>query len=201
MSDKEQHLPLSILSTRLVCSPHAPLRKSMTDLAPITVSFINELKDHIEAQRVLYSRGTLAKVDKVVAVLLCAVGVYFVAAAGLHWWTAFWFPLAVAEWFNLLSLTRWRTSINFKRNPKFRDEYHLAFSRENIHFKTASLDSTLKWTHYEGVIESQDLFLLMYGKGLYTVIPKRCFKSNDQLSAFRTLVNQAIMRQSPTASP
>jgi YcxB-like protein len=160
--------------------------------APITIIFINELKDHLEAQRVLYSKGILAKWDKVVAVLLFGFGVYCLVFVGLYWWTIIWFPLAVAEWFDLLSLNQWRTKIEFRRNPKFREEYHLTFSRENIHFTTASLDSTLQWTHYERVIESPDLFLLMYGKGLYTLIPKRCFKSNEEISSFRDLVSQTI---------
>ena len=165
-----------------------------TESAPISISFINELKDHIEAQRVLYNESILAKLDKVVAVLIFGFGVYCVVFIGLRWWTIIWFPLAVAEWFDLFSLNRWRAKIWFQRNPKFREEYHLTFSHENIHFKTASLDSTLQWTHYERVIESPDLFLLMYGKGLYTLIPKRCFNSNEEINAFRALVNQAIAR-------
>jgi hypothetical protein len=166
----------------------------MADLAPISISFINELKDHLEAQRVLYSKGVLARLDKVVAALLFGFGIYCVIIVGLRWWTIIWFPLAVAEWFNLLSLSRWRTKIEFRRNPKFREAYHLTFSRENIHFKTISLDSTLQWTHYERVVESPELFLLMYSKGLYTLIPKRCFHSKEEIDAFRALVNQAIGR-------
>ncbi len=166
----------------------------MTEPAPISISFINELKDHLEAQRVLYSKGVMAKLDKVVAVLLFSFGVCCVAFGGLHWWTIIWFPLAVAEWFDFLSLSRCRTKIEFQRNPKFREEYHLTFSRENIHFKTASLDSTLQWTHYDRVIESPNLFLLMYGKGLYTLIPKRCFNSEEEVTEFRSLLNRTIGR-------
>ncbi len=160
--------------------------------APISIIFTNRLKDHLEAQGVLYSKGAFAQLDKVVAVLLFGFGVYGLISVGLHWWTIIWFPLAVAEWFNLLSLSQWRTKIEFQRNPKFREEYHLTFSREHIHFKTASIDSTLQWTHYERAIESSDLFLLMYGKGLYTLIPKRCFQSSEEIDAFRTLIDQSI---------
>jgi len=165
----------------------------MPESISISISFINKLKDHLEAQRVLYSRGVMARLDKVVAVLLFGFGLYCVTFVGLLWWTVIWFPLAMAEWFNLLSLSRWRTKIEFQRNPKFREEYHLTFSRENIHFRTASLDSTLQWTHYERVIESPDLFLLMYGKGLYTLIPKRCFNSEEEVTAFRALLTQTIL--------
>lgn len=166
----------------------------MTDLAPISVSFMNELADHLEAQRVLYNKGVLARLDKVVAVLLFGFGIYCVTFIGWRWWTVIWFPLAAAEWFDLLSLSRWRTKIEFQRNPKFRAEYHLTFSHENIRFRTTSLDSTLQWSHYDHVVESRELFLLMYGKGLYTLIPKRCFNSNAEMDAFRALLTQTIGR-------
>lgn len=166
----------------------------------ISIRFTNELNDHIEAQRVLYKESVLAKMDKVVAVLLFGFGIYCIASVGLKWWTIVWFPLAVAEWFNWLSLSRWRTKVEFQRNPKFREEYHLTFSREDIRFKAASFDSTLKWTHYNRVVEGQDLFLLMYGKGLYTLVPKRCFTSNKEINAFRTLLFEAIVSHSSTTS-
>ena len=164
----------------------------MTEPPAISISFMNELPDHIAAQRFLYSKSVMAKLDKVVAVLLFGFGLYCIVVVGLRWWTVLWWPLAVAEWFNLLSLSRWSAKIQFGRNPKFREEYHLTFSREHIHFTTASLDSTLKWTHYERVLESPTLFLLMYGKGLYTLIPKRCFSAPEEIDAFRALLHQSI---------
>lgn len=172
----------------------ATLANSMTESAPISISFINELNDHLAAQRLLYSQGFMAKLDKVVAVLLFGFGVYCVAFVGLRWWTIIWFPLAAAEWFDLLSLSKLRTKIDFQRNPKFREEYHLTFSRANIHFKTAAIDSTLQWTHYERVIENPNLFLLVYGKGLYTLIPKRCFGAEAEINRFRALLADKIPR-------
>ena len=169
------------------------------DPAPISIRFVNELDDHLEARRVLYKEGVMAKVDKVVAVLLFGFGILSIASAGLLWWTVVWFPLALAEWFDLLTLSRWRTRVEFRRNPKFRDEYHLTFTPDHIHFRTASIDSTVQWTHYERVVESPDLFLLMYGSGLYTMVPKRCFSSKDALNSFRALLGRAIGREPPGA--
>jgi len=41
----------------------------------ITVNFMNELKDHLEAPRLLYKEGFLSKSDKVVAALLFGFGI------------------------------------------------------------------------------------------------------------------------------
>src|SRR5436190_1408155 len=170
----------------------------MTEPRSLTINFMNELDDHLQAQRIFYKESFWSKADKVVAVLLFGLGVFSVWGAGLRWWTVIWFPLAVLEWFNVLTLDRLRARIWFRRNPKYREEYCLTFSRESIHFKTASIDSTLQWTNYERAIESSRLFLLMYGKGLYTLVPKRCFHSDDELNAFRALLKEKLPRYSAT---
>ncbi len=164
----------------------------MTPTSPISVTFVNQLEEHQQAQHVLYSKGIFYKLDKIVAVLLFGFGIYAIARVGWRWWTVIWFPLAVAEWFNLLSPTRLRTRIQFQREPKYREEYCLTFSNENIHFKTATIDSTLEWTYYIRVIESPTLFLLMYGRGLYTLVPKRCFQSDAETDAFRVLLKEKV---------
>ena len=96
------------------------------------------------------------------------------------------------EWFDLLSLRTLQIRLWFKREPKFREEYRLTFAPEQIRFQTASIDSTLQWSHYGRVLEGTSVFLLIYGKGLYTVIPKRSFTSEAHLEAFRTLVKEKI---------
>jgi hypothetical protein len=98
------------------------------------------------------------------------------------------------EWFNVLSLDKLRTRIWFRQNPRFREEYLLNFSPENLHFKTASFDSTLQWTHYERVVESSTLFLLIYAKRLYTLVPKRSIPGDAQLNALRALLQEKIPR-------
>ena len=164
----------------------------MIEATPLSVRFTNRLQDHLEARRILYRQGTMAKVDKGVALLLFGFGLCLVFFVGLRWWTVVWFPLAIAEWFDLLTLSRWRTKLEFQRNPKYQEEYQLTFTPQRIHFRTASIDATLQWTHYEQVIESQNLFLLMYGKALYTLIPKRCFHSSEEVDRFRTLLTQMV---------
>ena len=134
----------------------------MTPDNSISISFYNEVKEHIAAQRLLYKKSPLAKVDKVVAVLLACAGVAGVIFGGAIW--LFCFPLAILKWFDLLSVRPLAMRAAFRRNTKFREEYHLTFSRDAIHFKTLSIDSTLQWSHYQRVIENADLFLLMYGK-------------------------------------
>ena len=166
----------------------------------VTLEFDNRLDEHLKAQR-LYEEGSLwRKADRVVAVLLFATGVFLLARAGVRWWTVIWFPLAVAEWFDRLSVRGLQIRYFYKRNPRFLETYRLTFSDGGIHFQTASIDAQIAWSHYTRVIENDALVLLVYGGRLYTVIPKRAFRDGPQLAAFRSLVARHVTgRQSPGA--
>jgi hypothetical protein len=170
-------------------------------VSEITLEFENRLEDHLHADRHYYSHGALAKVDKVVAVLLVLAGVALVVMAGSRWWAYVPFPLAVAEWFDLFSIRPLQIRVAFKANPKFRERYTLRFSEEGIHFKTATIDSTLKWDHYNACLESDRIFLLIYGKRMYTVVPKSAFPDSARIEGFRELVKDKVARATPRVSP
>src|SRR5262249_33673529 len=142
----------------------------------ITFSFDNALGDHLAAERLYYKSTVFAKVDKVVAAALFVVGAFSTWAVGARWWTLVFFPMAVLEWFNLLSIRPLVIRHWFKRNPKFSETYHLTLNREGIHFRTKSIDSRISWDHYTKVLEDDRLWLLVYGTRMYSVIPKRVFR-------------------------
>jgi len=158
----------------------------------VVIEFDNILADHLAADRLYYQSTFWWKADKVVAVLLIAAGVLFVVTAGIRWWTIVWFPVAFAEWFNMLSPRPLQIRAFFKRNPKFLETYHLSFSEAGIHFETLSLDSRIAWTHYARVLENDRVILLIYGKRMYTVIPRRAFSDGSQYAALMSLVRRHI---------
>lgn len=172
--------------------------------SPIRLEVDHKVEEHVQAERLYYSRRSkLASVDRVVAVFLLVVGIAAVAVVGLRWWSLVWFVLALLEFFNLLSITPLVTKYRFRRNPKFAELNHLEFSDDGIRFKTASIDSKLEWSLYDGVIENEHLFLLTYGGHMYSVIPKRCFTDAGSLDAFRVLVESKVNKRVPEhdASP
>ncbi|HEY2760611.1 MAG TPA: YcxB family protein [Pirellulales bacterium] len=154
----------------------------------VFVEFDNELADHLRAGRLYYKSTFWAKGDRFVAILL-VVGGAILTVVG-HWWALLLIPLAVAKWLYLLPPSEF--VLFFKRNPKFLETYHLSFSENGIHFKTESIDSTIAWSHYNKVLEDQNVILLIYGSRMYTVIPKRVFSDASQLKAFREIVARQI---------
>src|SRR5262245_42737091 len=70
----------------------------------------------------------------------------------------------------------------FRKNASFRDKYQITFSDEGVHVKTSQIDSKLGWGLYTNVLESPEMYLLIYGTDIrmMTAVPKRSFKSSDQ---------------------
>lgn len=157
----------------------------------VSITFDNAVADHLAADRLYYKSTTLATIDKAVALLLLAVGLFGTWVAGA-WWLVF-LPLAALEWFNLLSVRPLMIRWWFKHNPKFRETYDLTFDRSGILFRTRSIESRLTWEHYTKVLENERLWLLVYGTRMYTVIPKRVFESEGHLARFRSLIAQSLV--------
>jgi hypothetical protein len=80
----------------------------------------------------------------------------------------------------------------FRSDPKFRDQYLLQFSDDGIHFRTAQIDALLRWSLYNKVLEDERFYLLVYGKNMISVIPKRAFAGPAQEAAFRQLLGRRL---------
>ncbi|MEZ4364146.1 MAG: YcxB family protein [Kofleriaceae bacterium] len=160
----------------------------------ISIEFDHRLDEHLRARRLYYrERSWLSRADKVVALLLLAFGVASVAVAGVQWWTLIWFALAPLEWFDLLSLEPLAVRYMFKRTAKFHERTTLSFSEEHVTYKTPSIDSTIDWRLFTGLLEDAELFLLPYeAPRTYAIVPKRAFPSEEARAEFRELVRKKV---------
>lgn len=127
----------------------------------------------------------------IVAAFLLSSGGYFLYCAQ-PWWGVGFILFGFLELFNLLPAAVLRVLIDFRMNPKFRDEYELTLTRENLHFHTASIDSTLGWDLYSGVLETKQVFILLISERMSSVIPKRAFSDDRQVQEARELLSTAI---------
>lgn len=80
----------------------------------------------------------------------------------------------------------------FQDNPQFRSEYHLQFAEDGILFQTDHISSTLKWEIYTEALETQKFYLLSYGEGAVTVIPKRVFNTGEQQAHFKDMLMRKV---------
>lgn len=159
----------------------------MATIPPVTIQFENTVEDHVHAAQIVYRTTFFYRGDKVVAILLLLFGIYATITIGVEWWTVIFIVLAPIEWFNLLSAHTLKAKFAFKSNPKYREPYEVSFTEADIHFKTPTIDSTIDWKMYTSMLEDKQMFLMIYGRGMYSVIPKRAFANDADLDRFREL--------------
>ena len=159
----------------------------------ISIRFNNNEKEYGEVIRIHLLKSLRTKIDIIIAIILILSGFIFLNYYG---YSAIW-ALMIGAGTLFLFIMLYALYIlppkRFRQEPKFKDEYILDFSEDGLIFKTEQLNSKLDWSYYNKVWESDKFYLLFYGKGLYTFIPKRAFVSEAQQDQFRKLLNTKIV--------
>lgn len=154
----------------------------------VGLSFRYTESDYVRAMRAHYSSRLNWRLDVVVAIAIAAIGIYL--------WPSFWgvacVVVSVVLLLMLVAAFAVIPPLAFRREPKFRDDYSLTFSSDGIHFRTAHIDSQLKWSMYSRVLIDEHSYVLYYGSNQFTVIPKRVFRSATDQQAFEGLLAEHI---------
>jgi hypothetical protein len=96
------------------------------------------------------------------------------------------FAINLVPFYVLAARAQWRA------NPQLHEEFQLTLTPEQLHFKAVTSDSTLHWECYSTYYESENIFLLVQGKSMYNIVPKRAFRSPEQIEEMRSLLASAI---------
>jgi hypothetical protein len=158
----------------------------------IHLSFRYSERDYVRAMRAHYASRLRLKLDAVVAVATAVLGIYLWHSLDSPWWGVGLVCLSAVLVLMLVGAFSVIPKLNFRREPKFRDEYSLAFSPEGIHFRTAHIDSHLQWSMYSRALVDAHSFILYHGTNSFTVIPKRVFETPEQLALCDRLISEKI---------
>lgn len=108
------------------------------------------------------------------------MGIWYLVQFNLDTTTVLLFLLAPMVAFDLVRLLR--TWFEFKRSEKlYTKDVEVRIEDGGIHSKTDDAESFVKWERFDEVMEDEQLFLLIYGKWMYTIIPKRIFSDPTQM--------------------
>lgn len=150
-------------------------------------------QEWLAASRLYVLRQPMLLVRLGIAFLLVTVGFIFltVILEGI-------LPFMLASLVAVLSAFVWSIFFalpkqRFRSDPRFRDEFFLEFAEDAIRFKTAHIESRLDWSLYTGVLENERFYVLIYGKDMISVIPKRAFCTSAQEMVFRELLRRKLM--------
>ena len=160
--------------------------------SPVSVCFRYTESDYVRAMRAHYASRLRLWLDIPAIFVSGIAGVYLFRSPSLHWLGVASIGFAAVLVLLLCSAFFVIPTWAFRREPKFRDEYSLTFSQEGIHFKTSHIDSHLQWNIYSKVLIDQHSYVLYYGTGSFSVIPRRVFQSDDQQASFEQLIVQHV---------
>ena len=89
----------------------------------------------------------------------------------------------------LIPFVRSRTAYKAEQGSGLR---RYIFSPDGIVAETPLGNANVKWEAYRYVIEAPAMFLLYAQASFANIIPKRCFKSDGDIAAFRTLAKEKL---------
>ncbi len=151
-------------------------------------------RDYVRAMRAHYSARLRPRLDITLAVILAILGVYFWRSPESRWYGMALVGLSGIFVLILIAAFGVIPHLAFRREMKFRHEYVLTFSPDGIRFRTAHIDSQLQWALYSWALVTADSYVLYYGVGSFTLVPKRVFRNAEQQSVFEALLSQNIAR-------
>lgn len=158
----------------------------------VHLSFRYSEQDYVRAMRAHLKSRLRLKLDIVVIVLAAVLGFYEWRSLDSAWWgvglifLSGVFALVLAVAFGVVP------RMVFRGEPKFRDEYSLAFSGGGIHFQTVHVNSQLEWSTYNRALVDAHSFVLYHGRRSFTVIPKRVFETPEHLAGFERLLSEKV---------
>lgn len=167
---------------------------SYTDKVELRFSLTEQ--EYLSAMRFYILRSKALLVRSIIWLVLVAGGLTLLNVL-LEFNLPVWFIVALIflialAWFHAFTIDLPRR--HYRGEPKFRDEYNLTFADAGIEFKTKSIESSLAWSLYTGVVENESFYILIYGKNLpsLTILPKRAFRDRKEEIAFRQMLRRHV---------
>lgn len=161
----------------------------------LNLKFKYSEKEYTEAVKWYYSKSLNIKVDILVSVIVIFLGSILWISGNESTLNKILILLGCILLLMMLFVLYVNPKRVFKQEPKFRDEYTLIFSNEGIKFETEHINSTIAWNHYSKIKENRDFFYLIYGKYMFTIIPKRAFTDKKDEELFRILVEENLEKK------
>ena len=164
----------------------------------VNIEYLPKLNDYLEAYSLYESKTPLKKVDKIVAVSLIIIGIIFLSIIIAYDPKIIYIICGMAfiitgilEFFGKIDPGKIIVKYQFKKSDKLKHLQKIKFNDVGLEYETQGINSRIEWSIYKKYYEGENIFILIYGKRQYSVIPKYPFKKDD-LNNFRNLLEEKI---------
>ena len=167
---------------------------SINIMDSIDLRFTYTEAEQVDAVRLYYDKALQGRRSTLIA-LLC-IGFGCLIGFGWHDWV--FAELLIALGAAILAMIGYSYFIlpyrTYRNDPKLKNEFHLTFSDNGIHFQTSNIDSQIGWGLYHTVWRSRDLLVLVHGKRTMTILPLRAFSSQDDIEIMNRLLERNVTK-------
>jgi hypothetical protein len=158
----------------------------------LNIKFRYTEKEYSEAVKLYYSDSLNIKVDIIISIIMIFIGSFFWITGNDSIINIIAILLGCILLLMMILVLYVNPKRVFRQEPKFRDEYNLNFKNDGILFQTEHINSSIAWNHYSKIKENKNFFYLIYGKYMFTIIPKRTFSNREDEEFFRKLIGEKI---------
>ena len=165
----------------------------------IELEYLPKLNDYFEASSLYESKTALGKLDKIVSIALIIFGIITLSTSLINGFgsTIIFFAIIIIivgmlDFFGFIDFGRIIIMIQFKNNNKLKYLQKIRFTENGLEYETQGIKSNIEWEWYKNYYEGENIFILIYGKRQYSVIPKEAL--NNKLDDFRKLINCKIIK-------
>ncbi|GAB4109571.1 MAG: hypothetical protein Fur005_11740 [Roseiflexaceae bacterium] len=156
---------------------------------PLTLNYRPSVAEQLEAARRYRSTTRKFVFYRVVSVAAIAATIWALLTPGAQLMAIVWIILALFTWFDPLPLLLvWIGARTGANGP----EYSATFDQQGITFDMNGQRIHRNWDRYTKLLETPNLFLLVYGSWSYSIIPRRAIGDGASQSQFATLIGSQI---------
>jgi hypothetical protein len=160
--------------------------------SPLQIRFDPKKSDYVAASRALANKTPMFIVLAVVTLVIMvgSVVVLVVPSVGNSAWNSVALVSLVVGAFYLVYyflLIPLQLGGTYKKNEYLQKARLLTVSDQNVTMKVGDRSSDLAWENFEKVLDTKDLYILIYkaDQRVYPFIPKRAFTEDGSEEAFR----------------
>jgi hypothetical protein len=156
----------------------------------MTLRYTQQIPELLHATR-LYQRTTRKhQFYKVIGVLTIFGAAWLAVTVGVTPPMLLLLGLGIFAWFDPIPLLLvW---LGYRNSVATRESYETTLDQRGTTFALGKHRTTRPWDKYRGVLESNLVFVLVFGTWAYSVIPKRALGDQAQVAELRDLLRRNI---------
>ncbi|HWQ16035.1 MAG TPA: YcxB family protein [Roseiflexaceae bacterium] len=159
----------------------------------LMLRYTQQLDELMHAAR-LYQRSTRKhQIYKGLGALVIFLGAWLTLTAGLGLGPGLLFVLGAFLWLDPVPLVV--LAAGYRRSVALREPYETVIDERGTHFTIGSNRVSRPWDRYTGYLESDRVFVLVFGRWAYSVIPKRALAGPEQVERLRGVLREKIRAQ------